>query len=73
MNICIALLLSITAVVYLCTAAAYLCTVALLACSLLPCLSLNDRLERTLDQTTFMMILLTSVSLLLSSLIPFLV
>lgn len=62
MNICIVLLLSITGV-------AYLCTVALLACSLLPCVSLNNRLQRTLDQTTFMLLLLTCVTSLLSSLI----
>ncbi len=62
MNICIVLLLSITVV-------AYLCTVALSACSLLPCVSLNDRLQRTLDQTTFMMVLLAFVTFLLSSLI----
>ena len=66
MNICIVLLLSITGV-------AYLCTVALFGCSLLPCVSLNDRLQRTLDQTTFMLLLLTCVTFLLSYLIPFLV
>lgn len=66
MNICIVLLLSITGV-------AYLCTVALFACSLLPCVSLNDRLQRTLDQTTFMMVLLACVAFLLLSLIQFLV